>query len=147
MGARYQYANGVRGSLISTSDTLLTDASGRLNFVPAAGVTGNPCATFNFIADDGLFSSGSAQVTVNITQPAAPQFTGLTWSGGDPGSGSFNLNFSGDANATYSVWASTNLAAWEKIGPATETLPGQYGCLDASATNNPQRFYRIYSGQ
>jgi hypothetical protein len=99
------------------------------------------------MADDGVFSSGTAQVTVNSGQPVAPQFTGLFWDQGNSGSVSFDLNFTGDANATYGVWASTNLADWADIGPATEAGPGEYEFKDATATNSPERFYRIASGQ
>ena len=95
------------------------------------------------MCDDGLYSSAVAQVTVNIGYPAVPQFTGALWSQTDPGSGSFNLIFSGDSNATYSVWAATDLAAWVNIGTATEAQPGWYQFIDATATNWPQRFYRL----
>jgi alpha-tubulin suppressor-like RCC1 family protein len=142
-GALYQYAGGSRGPLINSPNTLVSDPGGQIIFAPAPGDMGNPYATFNFMCDDGLYSSAVAQVTVNIGFPAVPQFTGALWSQTDPGSGSFNLNFSGDSNATYSVWAATDLAAWVKIGTATEAPPGWYQFIDATATNWPQRFYRL----
>jgi hypothetical protein len=39
--------------------------------------------TFNFMVNDGFYNSGSAQVTVNIGLPAAPQFTGMLWTQGN----------------------------------------------------------------
>jgi len=57
--------------------------------------------------------------------------------------GSFDLNFLGDSNATYTVWAAINLVDWQNLGPATEILPGQYNFMDPSVTNWPQRFYRL----
>ena len=146
-GSLFQFANGTRGALINLPNTLVSDAAGQIVFAPAPGATGSPYAFFNFMADDGVFSSTPAQATINIGQPAAPQFTGLFWDQSNPGSLSFNLNFTGDASATYSLWASTNLVDWEKIGPPTESSPGQYGFMDAAVTNSPQRFYRLSSGQ
>jgi len=140
-GALYQNSGGSRGSPINLINVTIADLSGQVVFAPAAGATGNPYATFNFMVDDGLFNSGTAQVTVNIGLPAVPQFTGALWNPGD--SGSFNLNFSGASNATYSVWAATNLVDWTKIGTATEPSPGWFEFIDSAATNWPHRFYRI----
>jgi hypothetical protein len=142
-GALYQYSGGTRGLPINAPNTLVSDPGGQIVFAPAPGETGSPYANLGFICDDGLYSSGPAQVTVNIGLPATPQFTDALWNPGNPGGGSFNLNFSGDSNATYSVWATTNLANWELIGTATETQPGLYDFLDTAATNVPQRFYRL----
>jgi hypothetical protein len=55
----------------------------------------------------------------------------------------FALNFGGSSNATYSVWSSTNLAQWQFLGTSVEASPGQYEFLDMTATNWPERFYRI----
>ncbi|HXI73196.1 MAG TPA: LamG-like jellyroll fold domain-containing protein, partial [Verrucomicrobiae bacterium] len=140
-GALFQNSGGTRGAPINLINTTLNDPAGQVVFAPAAEATGNPYATFDFMVDDGLFSSGTAQVTVNLGLPAVPQFTGMLWNPGSPGS--FNLNFSGASNATYSVWAATNLVDWAKIGTASEPNPGLYEFMDAAATNWPQRFYRI----
>ena len=99
------------------------------------------------MADDGLFGSTTAQMTIAIGQPASPQITSAAWNLGTPGAESFDLNFSGTSNATYSVWAATNLVDWVRLGPAIESSPGQYEFTDAAATNWPQRFYRVSSGQ
>jgi len=138
-GALYQFSGGSRGSLISAPNTPVNDVSGQIIFAPATNGTGNPYANFNFMAGDAFYNSTSAQMTVNIALPAAPQFGNASW---NSGGGNFSLNFSGSSNATYSVWASTNLSGWIKIGPATEAGPGQYQFTDTSATNSPQRFYR-----
>jgi hypothetical protein len=63
-----------------------------------------------------------------------------------PGGGSLSLSFHGDSNATYRVWATTNLLNWENIGTATEPNPGQYEFIDAAAANWSQRFYRMSAG-
>ncbi len=146
-GALYQYAAGTRGSPITAPNTLVSDPAGQIIFVPAPGETGNPYATFNFMVDDGFYNSAPAQVTVNIGLPAVPQFTGLFWDQGGPATGNFNLNFTGDSSATYSVWATTNLVDWVDIGTAAEAQPGQYEFIDMTASGWPQRFYRISAGQ
>jgi hypothetical protein len=142
-GVLYQYSAGSRGLPINTPNTLVSNPDGQVVFAPAPGVTGNPYATFNFMVDDGTYSSGPAQVTVNIGLPAPPQFTGVFWNTVNYGNGSFNLNFSGDTNAAYTVWATTNLLDWVNLGTATESPPGQYQFIDQTATNWSQRFYRL----
>jgi hypothetical protein len=138
-GALYQYSGGTRGLPISAPNTLVSDAAGRIVFAPSPGGTGNPYAGLGFMAQDGLYSSDSAQVAVNISLPAAPQFASPAWNSGN--SGTFQASLSGDSNATYSVWASSNLVNWEKIGVATEVQPGEYEFMD-TVGNRPQRFYR-----
>lgn len=142
-GALYQCSGGTRGTIISTPNTLVSDPGGRVVFAPLSGASGNPYGTFNFMCDDGLYNSSAAQVTVSIGLPTAPQFTGAVWNPGAWGAGSFNLNFSGASNATYSVWAATNLVNWSNLGPATEAPPGQYQFMDMTVTNWSQRFYRL----
>ena len=142
-GTLYQFAAGVRGPQIQSANTLVTDPGGQVIFVPAPEQTGNPYATFDFYANDGFYSSGLAQVAVNLEFPALPQFTGFAWNPGSSTAESFNLNFSGNSNATYSVWASSNLVNWINLGTAIESPPGQYGFVDTSVTNWPQQFYRI----
>jgi hypothetical protein len=92
------------------------------------------------MAADAFYNSEAAKVTVNIGMPIAPQFIGQFW---DSENQSFNLAFSGTSNATYSLWASTNLTDWTNIGSATETSPGSYQFVDATSTNYPSRLYRV----
>jgi len=138
-GTLYQSAGGVRGAPISAPNTAVSDPAGQVIFAAVTNGTGNPYANLSFMAGDGFYNSGTAQVTFNIGVPSVPQFGSAS---GNFGGGSFGLNFSGSSNATYSVWASTNLSAWDLVGPATEAAPGQYQYLDAATTNYPQRFYR-----
>jgi hypothetical protein len=140
-GVLYQVSAGARGTAITAPGTPVQDPAGQVIFSPAADGTGSPYATLNFSCTDGLYSSGSATATVNIGLPAVPQFIGATWIPGDVAD--FNLNFSGDSNATYSVWASTDLVNWQYLGPATEAQPRLYQFTDSTVTNVPQRFYRL----
>ncbi len=146
-GQLYQNVAGNRGALINAPNTMVSDPTGQVIFAPDAGTTGSPYASFNFTADDGLFASSLGQVTVNIQIPAMPQFTALSWNNSTPGAESFNLNFTGSLDATYKVWASTNLMDWELLGTASPQLPAQYQFIDSGATNWSQRFYRISAGQ
>jgi hypothetical protein len=138
-GALFQYSGGARGLPISAPNTLVSDGVGRIIFAPSPGEIGNSYAVLGFMDQDGFYSSDSAQVAVNIGLPAAPQFANLSWNSGS--AGTFQASFSGDSNATYSVWASTNLVSWEKIGVASEVQPGEFEFMDA-VSNRPQRFYR-----
>ncbi|HXD00578.1 MAG TPA: DUF2961 domain-containing protein [Verrucomicrobiae bacterium] len=142
-GTLYQYSGGVRGSAINADNTLVSDTGGRVVFAPGSNGTGNPYATFNFTANNGLGGSVPAQVTVNINLPQAPQSMNGSWMTSTNGSGSFALNFGGSSSATYSVWSSTNLAQWLYMGTAVEGNPGQYEFVDTTATNQPEQFYRI----
>jgi hypothetical protein len=142
-GTLYQYSEGLRGSVINLSNTLVSDAGGRMIFAPGTNGTGNPYAVFNFTANNGFSGSVPAQVTVNINLPLAPQFTNGSWMTGTNGGGSFALSFGGSSNATYSVWSSTNLTQWQFMGTPAELGPGQYAFFDTTATNWPARFYRI----
>jgi len=139
-GALYQYSGGSRGSPITTPNTLVTDPSAQLIFAPASGGTGAPYANFSFMASDQFYNSATAQATINIGLPVVPQFNDVLWNSSNE---NFTLNFSGSSNATYSVWSSTNLFNWMDIGTAVEAQPGLYQFIDSSATNSPQRFYRL----
>jgi hypothetical protein len=143
VGALYQYSAGVPGPAITVANTPVTDPLGRVIFVPATGQAGSPYPTFTFIANDGIYNSSAAAVTIDIALPTVPQFSGGTWNPGVPGASSFTLNFSGTAAASYSVLASTDLVNWVDLGAATEASPGQYEYTDQSVTNSPQRFYQL----
>lgn len=146
-GQLYQSIGGARGVVINAPGAIVSDSIGQVVFAPEAGQTNAPYASFNFSVEDGLFAASAGTVTVNITFPAAPQFTGLQWDVTTPAAENFRLNFAGSTAAAYSVWASTNLLDWERLGAALEAAAGQYQFSDFAATNWPQRFYRVSAGQ
>ena len=74
-------------------------------------------------------------------RPIAPKLTNPKWIGAC-GNGAFQFKFTGSSNATYDVWASSNLLNWQWLGAATEINPGQYGFTD-SVVILPHRFYRV----
>jgi hypothetical protein len=91
----------------------------------------------------GSFSVGSnSNLVVNGTGSLTNAVQIFATTGG-MGENPVELDFSGDTNASYSVWASTNFVNWVWEGTATETSPGQFQFFDPSATNLPYRFYRI----
>jgi alpha-tubulin suppressor-like RCC1 family protein len=135
-GTVYQYNAGSRGAVLDGGNPNVTDAAGRLIYAPASNVLGAQFATF--VANDGVTDSAAAQITANISLPAAPVFNGSTTFS----NGVCQVNFTGSSNATYSVWASTNLTTWERLGTANPLSGTQYDWSDLDATNWQQRFYR-----
>jgi len=138
-GTAYQYESGVRGAPIVVPG-LVTDPLGRIIFAPEPNQFGSPNPTFTYYANDGEASSPHATVTISVILPSAPRVNI-----GDSGwttNGAFELNFTGQSNATYSVYASTNLVHWEKLGFAAPLTPSLFRFTDPSAGNWPQRFYR-----
>lgn len=138
-GTLYQCSAGNRGPAITNPGTALTDPAGRVLFVPAGNALGAPYATFTYVANDGETDSAPSTVTVNIVVPSAPQ---LNTAGLLRSPAGVVLNFSGSSNATYRLWASSNLLEWISLGVAQPTTNGWFQFLDADATNLPLRFYR-----
>ena len=75
-GTLYQNNAGGRGSPVMAGD-MVTDPSGRVIFTPASNAFGVPYASFQFVANDGMYDSPPATVVINvhgapfvITQPA-----------------------------------------------------------------------------
>jgi hypothetical protein len=89
------------------------------------------------IINDPNYQGGATNTL--IIAPAAPIITDSARSA----DGVFRLTFIGYSNINYCVWVSTDLHAWQYLGPAVQTTPGVFSFLDKSATNLPLRFYRI----
>jgi alpha-tubulin suppressor-like RCC1 family protein/O-glycosyl hydrolase len=138
-GELYQSSNGARGNLIDAPNTSVSDNAGQVIFAPGANQTGSPYSSFNLVANDGLYDSVPGTVAVDIGLPPAPQLTDsfLNYT-----NSTFELNFTGASNATYSLWTSTNLVNWSRLGAANEISAGLYQLFDTTATNSSQRFYR-----
>jgi hypothetical protein len=137
-GALYQYAGGSRGPPVDSPDTVVSDPQGRLIFSPAPDQTGFPYAAFDFAADNSLYHSASARLTLNIGLPDSPRLDVPSLEG----AANVVVGFGGSPQATYSVWTSTNLVDWAKIGVASEIAPARYQFADTGAANFPRRFYR-----
>jgi len=63
------------------------------------------------------------------------------------GNGNLQFGFTNLSGPSYSVLATTNVAAplntWSNLGPAVEAPPGTFQFTDLQATNYPLRFYRV----
>jgi len=139
-GVLYQYQSGIRGPQIVSSDSPIIDPLGRVIFAPVTDGLGSPHAVFSFSANDGESTSNPGSVSINIILPPAPRINPTNSI--QRTNGSFELNFTGHSNATYSVYASTNLLDWEKLGFAAPLSPGLFNFMDPAATNRSHRFYR-----
>ncbi len=77
--------------------------------------------------------------------PTRPLLTGVT----RLGNGTFQFSFTNTPGTSFTLFASTNVAlpfnSWSNLGPAVEGPAGRYQFTDPSATNSPQRFYRVRS--
>ncbi|HEX5220507.1 MAG TPA: phosphatidylinositol-specific phospholipase C domain-containing protein [Verrucomicrobiae bacterium] len=64
-----------------------------------------------------------------------------------PGSGNVQFSFNNLSGLSFTVLASTNVAAplntWVNLGPVVEASPGTFLFTDLQATNYPQRFYKV----
>lgn len=58
--------------------------------------------------------------------------------------GSGQVGFSGYSNVTYSVWASSDLTAWELLGNATQSTPGEF-LFQETPGSNTNRFFQVGS--
>jgi hypothetical protein len=104
-----------------------------------------PCLACHF----QLVASNSAGVTMGGDQsfvtPDVPRtITGCCLSG----AGQLQFQFTGAAEASYTVLCATNLTLplsnWTQVGTVTETSAGQYLFTDSAAAPHPsQRFYRV----
>jgi len=57
--------------------------------------------------------------------------------------GTFQFNFSGSSNQTYSLWTSADLRQWQRLGTSLEVAPGQFAASDPAAHNYARRFYEV----
>jgi alpha-tubulin suppressor-like RCC1 family protein len=111
--------------------------------------------TWEFAGAPVQSAPGSFQFTDPSASSFAQRFYRISTECGTPqphlgknstqANGQFDLRFTGGPYWTYRVWASTNLMNWELMGTADESQPGDFRFIDSSATNWPQRFYKVSS--
>jgi alpha-tubulin suppressor-like RCC1 family protein len=73
---------------------------------------------------------------------AATNFSRRFYRISTPANRGYAVSFTGDSNATYRVWASTNLTHWQLLGPAIPASNGWFQYTDFGASQWPQRFYK-----
>jgi hypothetical protein len=87
----------------------------------------------------GLLDIGAVE---GVFDPVLP-FANMT----KMGNGNVQFRFNNLSGPTYTVLASTNVAAplntWVNLGPAVEAPPGMFQFTDPQSTNYPQRFYQV----
>ena len=84
--------------------------------------------------------------TLSVIATALPQFSSITQSS----DGNFVFSGTGAADATYELDAATNLQSpvlWFFVTNTVADQSGLFQLFDLSATNFPQRFYRVMSSQ
>lgn len=105
-------------------------------------------STFAVIASNSSGSVTSSVVSLTVIVPAPPVTDGSSLQ--RLGSGNIQFSFSGTQNASYRIWASTDIS----LTPITDTWTlvgsGTFGAspvtfTDSNATNYPQRYYIISS--
>jgi len=119
----------------------VTDSGGRVYvFVTGRGNDGDSLCRLHIVANDGRMIpvQDRSPLTSSLCRRAAAGFS----AGQGPG---LCLNFTGDSNVTYSVWASVNLTNWVRLGTAQQPDPGQFQYNDGGATNLPARYYQVRS--
>ena len=80
--------------------------------------------------------SGAEHQQPGATKP--PSFTAVS----PATNGAVNLSATGETDLRYVFEASTNLVNWTRLGVRTN-LTGSIQFTDITATNFPQRFYRV----
>jgi hypothetical protein len=138
-GTLYQWTSNGRGPAITTPNTVVDDSQGRIRYAPGSDSEGWPYSSFSFIASDEETDSPLALVTVNLIPAPVIEIKSLAFAT----NGEFSFHFHGVTNASYRIWASTNLTTWSVLGSAVQTLPGELGFTDTTSTNWPWRFYRV----
>ena len=120
----------------------------RFGGISIPGATGTTCAVTNAQTTNsgnysvvvtnnaGTITSTNAVLMVVVPASALKNFQTMA-------NGTFHFEFSGTANQTYSLWTSTNLTQWSKIGVSTQDAPGQFEANDATAPNYSSRFYQL----
>jgi len=140
LGSLFQFVSGQRGAAITATNTLVSDTTNRVIFVPGQQEFGAPYMTFNVVASDGEFESAPSLVTVNVVPSPS-----VTIVGPNQNSNGVTLSFTGLSNATYFVLYSADLTNWSNRGPASQPAPGHYFYYDSTATIQPRRFFRVRS--
>jgi alpha-tubulin suppressor-like RCC1 family protein len=135
-GALYQFTDAGRGAPITSPGTPVNDSQLRVIFAPPAGEFGMSYDAFTYLANDGEFDSPPGTATVNIVPRPV-----LGLLSASP-NGSVSLGFAGLTNATYRIWASTNLTTWTPLGAATQATPGWFQFTNNSAPL-ARRFHRV----
>ena len=153
------YYENYSGQLIVTDDVLIATGSyGAYVYRLADGTIQQLISSYNpangwyegftiSLANNTLYISCTDQ---NVYAYAATPTTAVTLT--NPavlGNGSFRSSFTNTPGATFTVWASTNVALpfsnWTRLGYVPEISSGQYQVTDTNAPTSARRFYCVSS--
>jgi alpha-tubulin suppressor-like RCC1 family protein len=138
MGTLYQWTPGGRGATIAAPNTMVTDSQARVIFAPQPALAAWPYATFTFAVNDGEVDSALATNTVNIIPAPAINVSSLNMTS----NGVFSLTFNGITNASYRVWASSNLTTWTVLGPPVQISAGLFEFTNTVSQLPVRQYYR-----
>jgi autotransporter-associated beta strand protein len=134
-------ANGGQGYVLFANQSVSVAEDINSNDVPDLFLTGSSGKVIQGSFTIGSNSNLVSSATGSLNGPIGVLFP----FGGGSGPGEAELNFTGNTNTSYSVWASTNLLDWQWEGTAAQNSPGAYQFFDPASTNLHSRFYRISS--
>jgi hypothetical protein len=126
--------------LTGATNATLNTSSGAFSFRPLV-TQANTSNNFTLqVSDNGTPSLSATQGFAVVVNPlSAPAVSSVSVAGGQ-----FSFSVSGQSGPDYAIESSTNLVQWSNVfitnSPA---LPFNW---TATATNDPQRFYRIKLG-
>jgi autotransporter-associated beta strand protein len=139
---------GLGGTLTVTNIGMPLAANDTFKVFNAHTVSGNfglvklPALGAGLAWNTALLNSG----TLSVTAVAGPQFGPVA----QTADGNFHFSATGAAGVTYELDAAANIAppvAWSFVTNAVADQSGQFELWDLQATNFPQRFYRLSTGQ
>ena len=120
--------------------------AGPTNTLTLANAEANQAGSYFVTIANSCGSLNSALATLAVTnRPLPSTISASSWL---PGAG-FQFAFTNTHGASFSVWATTNVALhlsnWMPLTGLSEVAPGQFRFTDPQATNLPRRFYRVRS--
>ncbi|HWI57458.1 MAG TPA: glycoside hydrolase family 9 protein, partial [Bacillota bacterium] len=107
-------------------------------FSNSSGDLANWLGSGQILLRAGDFDGWIRNLVVRNIQPRQPLITGSTVTNGN-----FQFGFNAQGSIGYSVLASTNLTNWSRIGGITQSVSAPFQFTDYSASNYPERYYRL----
>ncbi|HMD53164.1 MAG TPA: hypothetical protein VKJ65_01270, partial [Phycisphaerae bacterium] len=134
--------NGTTTNRLFGGGDIVPNTSGYTFYTSAPFRATNSVMTLDF-ADDGLSVVTYVSWIDDVSIYALP----VSIAGGKNNDGQFQVQFIGDTNLSYTVLETTNLTLplsnWDVMGPALIQGGNSFLFTDITATNYPQRFYKV----
>jgi len=151
MDLAHTFAAGVFSNGTSTADSVNLYDTSNLNSptllshsdFPTIPRAGNPNRISQTLIKNGLVFSIDANNGIAIFQILTPPAIVRLTEFKKLANGAFQLGYSNNGGAAYTLYASTNLINWTPLGTPTQALPGFFQFTDPEATNLSRRFYQL----